>query len=115
MDEELDLVTLTDEDGKELTMEVLDYFFYEGQEYAVMAEYDENACDCEEGTCEGCEQQRDAFIMKVQPVGDDEEEFVPIEDELADKLIEFVNTELYADDDDGEYEDEEEDEGEKDE
>ncbi len=105
MDEELDLVVLTDEDGNELTMEVLDYFFYEGQEYAVMTDYDEDAPEDEEE-----DQQRDAFIMKVQPVGEDEEEFVPIEDELSDKLIEFVNTELYAGDDDaeyGEYDDEE--------
>ncbi len=107
MDEELDLVVLTDEDGNELTMEVLDYFFYEGQEYAVMTEYDENAPEDEE---EADAPQRDAFIMKVQPVGEDEEEFVPIEDELSDKLIEFVNTELYAAGDDdaeyGEYDDE---------
>ena len=105
MDEELDLVVLTDEDGNELTMEVLDYFFYEGQEYAVMTEYDEDAPEEDE---EAEPQQRDAFIMKVQPVGDDEEEFVPIEDELSDKLIEFVNTELYAGDDAeyGEYDDE---------
>ena len=49
--------------------------------------------------------------MKVQPVGDDEEEFVPIEDdELMDKLIDFVNNDLYAGDDAeyGEYEDEDE-------
>ena len=36
MDEELDLVTFSDEDGNEFTMEVLDYFFYEGKEYALL-------------------------------------------------------------------------------
>ena len=100
MDEELDLVVLTDEDGNELPMEVLDYFFYEGQEYAVMTEYDENAPEDEE---EADAPQRDAFIMKVQPVGEDEEEFVPIEDELSDKLIERI---LSEDAEYGEYEDE---------
>ena len=110
MSEELDLVTLVDEDGNEVTMEVLDYFFYEGKEYAVMTEYVEGGCDCDAESCEGC-QQKDAFIMKVQPVGDDEEEFVPIEDdELMEKLIDFVNNDLYAGDDAeyGEYDDEEE-------
>ena len=37
MDEELDLVTFSDEDGNEFTMEVLDYFCYEGKEYALLA------------------------------------------------------------------------------
>ena len=41
MEEELDLVTFTDEDGNEFTMEVLDYFFYEGKEYALLAEVEE--------------------------------------------------------------------------
>lgn len=111
MDEELDLVTLVDEDGNEITMEVLDYFFYEGLEYAVMTEYVEEDCDCDAETCEGCPQQRDAFIMQVQPVGDDEEEFVPVEDdELMDALLDFVNNDLYADDDEeyGEYDEDDE-------
>ena len=112
MENELDLVTFTDEEGNEITMEVLDYFFYEGQEYALLAEAEECDCeehDCHEGECEcgcGCE-EREAFIMKVVPVGDDEEEFVPVEEELAAKLIEIVETQMYGDED---FEDEEEDE-----
>ena len=54
MNEELDLVTLVDEDGNEIVMEVLDYFFYEGQEYAVMTEFVEGGCDCDAESCEGC-------------------------------------------------------------
>ena len=38
MEDELDLVVFEDDEGNELTMEVLDYFFYEGQEYALLAE-----------------------------------------------------------------------------
>ncbi|MBQ3223778.1 MAG: DUF1292 domain-containing protein [Clostridia bacterium] len=113
MNEELDLVTLVDEEGNEVVMEVLDYFFYEGKEYAVMTEYVEGGCDCDAESCEGCPEQKDAIIMKVQPVGDDEEEFVPIEDdELMDKLIDFVNNDLYAGDDAeyGEYDEEEDEE-----
>ena len=93
MDEERDLVVFVDDAGDEKTMEVLDYFFYEGNEYAVLTEYDEDeeACECCEDECECCEHdEQDAFIMKVVPVEDDQEEFVPVEDELLlDKLIEF--------------------------
>ncbi len=103
MDEERDLVVFVDDAGDEKTMEVLDYFFYEGNEYAVLTEYDEDeeACECCEDECECCEHdEQDAFIMKVVPVEDDQEEFVPVEDELLlDKLIEFVKNELYADED----------------
>ena len=49
MDEELDLVVFEDDEGNEITMEVLDYFFYEGKEYALLAEVDEDGeCGCDE-------------------------------------------------------------------
>ena len=88
MDEELDLVVFEDDEGNEITMEVLDYFFYEGKEYALLAEVDEDGeCGCDE--CDE-EHQRDAYIMEVVDVGDDQEEFVPVAEELADKLVEIV-------------------------
>lgn len=96
MDEELDLVVFEDDEGNEITMEVLDYFFYEGKEYALLAEVDEDGeCGCDE--CDE-EHQRDAYIMEVVAVGDDQEEFVPVAEELADKLIEIVQNELFEDD-----------------
>ena len=49
------------------------------------------------------EHQRDAYIMEVVDVGDDQEEFVPVAEELADKLVEIVQNGLFEDDeDDGE-------------
>ena len=109
MEGELDLVTFTDEDGNEFTMEVLDYFFYEGKEYALLAEVEEDDCEC--GACDhdgeecdcGCE-EREAYIMEVVPVGDDEEEFVPVDEELAERLIEMVENQLYDEDEDDEEE-----------
>lgn len=107
MDEERDIVVFENDDGNELTMEVLDYLCYEGKEYALLTELVENAeacesCDAED--CNGCASQREAFIMEVRPVGDDQEEFVPIEEELAEKLIDiFENSdfdEMYEDDED---------------
>ena len=39
MDEELDLVVFEDDQGNQITMEVIDYFFYEGNEYAMLTDY----------------------------------------------------------------------------
>jgi hypothetical protein len=117
MEDERDLVVITDDEGVEYTMEVLDYFFYEGQEYAVLTEYHEDegcGCGCEDEECECCDHDHEAYIMKVVPVEDDQEAFLPIEDEaLVTRLIDFVQNELYADeeeDDDEEFEEEPEDE-----
>ena len=107
MDEELDLVTFSDEDGNEFTMEVLDYFFYEGKEYALLAEVEDececDACDHDDDCDCGCE-EREAYIMEVVPVGDDEEEFVPVDEELAERLIEMVENQLYDDEDEDDEE-----------
>ena len=42
MDEERDLVVFEDDDGNELTLEVLDYLAYEGKEYALLTEFVED-------------------------------------------------------------------------
>ena len=102
MDEELDLVVFEDDEGNEITMEVLDYFFYEGKEYALLAEVDEDGeCGCDE--CDE-EHQRDAYIMEVVDVGDDQEEFVPVAEELADKLVGMAQNGLSEDEEDPEEE-----------
>lgn len=108
---ELDLVVFEDDDGNELTMEVLDYLFYEGHEYALLTEYDENsACNsCEDGECDGCENVREAFVMEVRVVEGDEEteEFVPVDEKLAEKLIEIFENNEFGDEDIDDFEDEE--------
>ena len=91
--EELDLVTMSTDDGQEITLEILDYFFYQGEEYAVLTDYVENEEDAEEDT--------GIYILKVNPIeGTEDEELVPIEDEvLEDKLFEIATTKLREDDD----------------
>lgn len=105
MADEMDLVVFEDDEGNEFTMEVLDYFFYEGQEYALLAEVVEGCGDCSEESCDSCANQRDAFVMRVDKVGEDEEEFVPIDDELSDKLVEIIENGLY---DEAEFDEEDE-------
>ena len=101
MDEERDLVVFEDDAGNEITMEVLDYLCYEGKEYDLLTEYVEDADEeaDEDDTIE-------VMIMEVVPVGDDQEEFLPIDDELADKIMAIFDSnemdELYEDDEDDE-------------
>ncbi len=98
MDEERDLVVFEDDAGNELTMEVLDYLCYEGKEYALLTEYVEDDDD-DEGEIE-------VMIMEVVPVGDDQEEFVPIDDDLAEKIMAVFESDefddVYEDDEDEE-------------
>ena len=101
---ELDLVTFKDDNDKEIVMQVLDYFFYEGDEYATLIEYDpDSKCNtCEELDCDNCDMGNetvDVTIMKILPVGEDEEEFVPVEDDLAQKLVEMLNNGSFDADD----------------
>ena len=105
---DLDLVVFQDDNGNEITMEVLDYFFYEGDEYATLVEYkEEDRCEgCTAENCEGCEPE-EVTIMKVVPVGEDEEEFVPVDEKLGNTLIELLNSGAFEDADDDEEEDEE--------
>ncbi len=97
MDEERDLVVFEDDAGNELTMEVLDYLNYAGKEYAMLTDYVEDDKRNEDDPVE-------VFFMEVVPVGEDQEEFVPIDEALAEKLIKIVET---SDFDDEVLEDEE--------
>ena len=90
---EADLVYFKYEGGNEIVMEVLDYFFYEGEEYATLIDYDpEN--DFSEAQLKGVKPV-DITVMKIVPVGEDEEEFVPIEDDLARRLTEMLNSGMF--------------------
>ena len=73
---EPDTIIFEDEDGKEYEFIVRDYFFYNGDEYALLTEMGQEADEN----------------------GEEDEEFELVEDEtLAEKLIEIANTRV-ADD-----------------
>ena len=88
-----DLIVFETEDGDEITFVIEDYFFYNGDEYAVLTEYDtEKDIVLDEGS----------IVCKIETVtgenGEEDEEFVPVEDdELAEKLIEIANAQLAED------------------
>jgi len=96
MDEERDILIFTDENGEEVEMEVVDYFTHDGQEYALLVEAGDDeaeACCCE---CDCGDHEHELYIMKVI-VNGDEEEFVPVEEEKMDELIQVIER-LYNED-----------------
>ena len=102
-DETRDLIEGVDEDGNNVLLEVVRYFFYNGEEYVVLGEAHDGGCD---GDCGHCvppheEEAVNLYIMKVvesEEDGDEIEEFLPVEDEdLLEKLIEVVQADFEAD------------------
>ena len=93
--EERDVVEFVDDEGNTLLLEVMDYFFYNGEEFAAL-------CDAKE---DGETAEDDAvYIMKINSFtdenGEEMEEFIPPEDSLLEQLIEVVQTRFTEDDDD---------------
>ena len=70
-----DTIIFEDEDGNEFEFEVRDYFFYNGDEYALLTEVGQ----------ESDESGEECIICKVESVtgedGEEDEEFVLVEDE----------------------------------
>ncbi len=105
-EETRDLIEGVDEEGNNVLLEVVRYFFYNGEEYVVLGDAHESDCGCE---CEHCdhhedEEEEDAinlYIMKViesEEDGEEIEEFVPVADEaLLEKLIEVVQADFESD------------------
>ena len=88
--EDWDIIELEGDDGEPIRLCVERYFFYNGDEYVLLSD----ACDAES------EEDISRYVMKVQAVEGDEEmeEFVPVDEDLMDKLIEVVENTFDADD-----------------
>lgn len=87
--DERDLVTFADEEGNEFDLEVMEYFDYEGEEYAILCQLEENV---EEGA------DTEVYIMKVKEEGE-EEVFLPADEDKMDeltKIAEGIIDELYC-------------------
>lgn len=115
-EEERDIVEFVDEDGNELLLEVVDCFYYNGEEYAVLSDV-EDGCECEHGCDCGCAHDKQAegehaeddhehalYIMKIETSidedGEEVEEFIPVEDSLMESLIEIVQNRFFDDEED---------------
>ncbi|MBQ9263112.1 MAG: DUF1292 domain-containing protein [Clostridia bacterium] len=83
--EDLDIIELEGDDGEVLRLLVERYFFYNGDEYVLLSD----EVDLPEG------EEVSRYVMKVQPVegedGEEEmEEFVPVDEDLMEQLIQVV-------------------------
>ena len=93
-----DLIEGVDEDGNTVMLEVVRYFFYNGEEYVVLGDAQ---TDEDEGEDSDEEEAVNLYIMKVvekEEDGEEMEEFLAVEDEdLLEKLIEVVQADFEAD------------------
>lgn len=93
MDEmERDIIEMTDDEGNTILMEVVDYFFYNGDEYVILTDTipEDSSEDPEELNC---------YVMKVvvskDENGEELETFEPILDEaLEERVMAVANTKL---------------------
>ena len=82
--EDWDIIEFEGDDGETIRLCVERYFFYNGEEYVLLSD----ACDVED------EAEISRYVMKVQPVAGEEdedmEEFVPVDDDLMERLIDVA-------------------------
>lgn len=89
-----DMIEMTDEEGNTTRFKIIDYFFYNGDEYAILTDsIDEGATVADRVDC---------YVMKIVPTtdesGEELEEFVPVEDQkLEAKLMEIATLKLNED------------------
>ena len=100
MEEERDFVVFTDDDGNEFELDVIDYFDYKDEEYAILVDNQgctECGCGCDDECEDECEHEHELgiYVMKVIVNEEEEtEEFVPPADEDMDALAEIVEARL---------------------
>ena len=82
-EEEVSILTLTDENGNEVNFEYLDSIEYQGVEYLVLAP---------EGDEEG-----ETVILEVQPVDEENENYIGVEDEAVLDAVFGIFKERYKD------------------
>ena len=87
---EEDIIIFEDEEGNEYSYVVVDYMFYNGEEYALLTESDAEEKDDENG--------QECIICKVvaeEEDGEETESFELVEDEtLATRLVDIFNTKI---------------------
>lgn len=83
MEEEDNLLTLTDENGDEETFEYLDVIEYEGKEYLCLLPADEESSEI--------------VILEIEPVDEENENYLPIQDESVLEAVYGIFKEKFKD------------------
>lgn len=81
MNEDMDIVVFQDEEGNEIEYEIQFTFEHKGDDYAVLSEVMDQELPEDEAP--------ELYILKVVTNGD-QEEFVAVDDNMMDELIEVV-------------------------
>ena len=81
--EESEILTLTDENGNDVDFEYLDCMEYQGKEYLVLMPADEA--------------ETQIVILEVEPVDDDNENYLAVEDEAVMDAVYDLFKEKYKD------------------
>ena len=83
MDEEDSILTLTDENGEEMQFEYMDCIEYQGTEYLILMPLDEESAEI--------------VILEIQPVDEENENYVAVEDEAILDAVYGIFKERYKD------------------
>ena len=82
-EEEVSILTLTDENGQDADFEYLDCIEYQGKEYLVLMPADEG--------------ETQIVILEVEPVDDENENYLAVEDEAVLDAVYGMFKEKYKD------------------
>ena len=83
LQEEENLITLTDENGVETTFEYLDCIEYQGKEYLVLIPAEEDADEI--------------VILEIEPVDEENENYLAVEDEAILEAVFAIFKDRYKD------------------
>ena len=82
-EEEVSILTLTDENGQDVNFEYLDCIDYEGVEYLVLMPEDE--------------EDNEVVILEVEPVDEENENYLAVEDEAILNAVFAIFKEKFQD------------------
>ena len=83
MEEEVSILTLTDENGEDVNFEYLDCIEYQGKEYLVLLPEEEESDEL--------------VILEVEPVDEEIENYLAVEDEAVLNAVYGIFKEKYQD------------------
>ncbi len=82
-EEEVSILTLTDENGADIDFEYLDCIEYQGKEYLVLMPVEEES--------------NEIVILEVEPVDEENENYLAVNDEAVLEAVYAIFKERYAD------------------
>lgn len=86
-EERLDIIEGTDEDGNRVLLTVEQYFFYNGEEYVLLRQVEDEAQPADPD-------KQTLYVMRVSVSKDEDgeeiEDFEPVDEELAQRLIPVI-------------------------